>query len=47
VEVHLHKFLTLALNGSGQLHAPNWLDSSAHWTGSWVGSRAGLDVVVN
>jgi hypothetical protein len=46
-EVQLHWFLTSALDG-GQLYAPAALDPvknhGTHWTGGWVGSRAGMDV---
>jgi hypothetical protein len=44
-----YSFLTSALDGvSGQRHAPAALyprikDPGTHWTGGWVGLRAGLD----
>jgi hypothetical protein len=50
VEVYIHAFLTLELDGDG------WLASrlgrfspgknpGTHWIGGWVDPRAGLDVV--
>jgi hypothetical protein len=49
-EAELQAFLNLALNGCGQLHAPNALpqgeiDPGIPLIGSWVGSRARLDAV--
>jgi hypothetical protein len=38
-------FITLALTGSGQLHAPTALTPGTHWTGGWVGPRDSLDDV--
>jgi hypothetical protein len=32
---------------TGQLHAPTALSSDIHWLGCWVGSRAGLVVVMD
>jgi hypothetical protein len=50
VDVYTHIFLTSALVRSGQLHAPAALHPGkrapgTHWTGGWVGPRAGLDAV--
>jgi hypothetical protein len=47
VDVHIYIFLTSALVGSGQLHAPTALnpgkrDPGTHWIGGWVDPRAGL-----
>jgi hypothetical protein len=43
-----YSFLTLALGGvSGQRHAPTaFFPPGTHWTGGWVGPRAGLDTDV-
>jgi hypothetical protein len=52
VEVYLHAFLTLALNGgewSASLPShftPRERAPGTHWIGSWVDPRASLDVVV-
>jgi len=47
VEVYLDAFLTLAMDGSVQLHAPVALSlgkvSRTNWIESWVGPKAGLD----
>jgi hypothetical protein len=50
VEVYFHEFLTSALDGNDQLHAPDSLPpgkkaQSTHWIGGLMGSRAGLDKV--
>jgi hypothetical protein len=42
VNVKIHVFLTSALEG-GQFHAPGERTPCTHWTGGWVGPRAGLD----
>jgi hypothetical protein len=47
VDVQIHVFLTLALFGSGHLHAPASLPPGkelpvTHWIGGWVGTRTGL-----
>jgi hypothetical protein len=51
MEALLHTLLTMALDGSSQLHAPATLPPSkkapgTHWTGGWVGPTAGLGTVV-
>jgi hypothetical protein len=52
VEVQLHAFLTLALNG-GEWSAsrpgrftPRERAPGTHWIGGWVGPKAGLDAVL-
>jgi hypothetical protein len=49
VEAYIHAFLTSALDGGewsasrlGRF-APRERAPGTHWTGGWVGSRAGLD----
>jgi hypothetical protein len=52
MEVSLHAFLTLALDGSewsasrSGPFTPRERDSGTHWIGCCMGSRAGLDAVV-
>jgi hypothetical protein len=52
VEIQLHAFLTLALDGSvWSVSCPGYFTpreraSSTHWIGGWVGTRTGLDMVV-
>jgi hypothetical protein len=48
VDVKIHVFLTSALVGGGQLHAPVALTlckrgPDTHWIGGCVGPRTGLD----
>ena len=49
-EVYIHSFLISALDwGEWSAHAPGLFTTvvgvpSTHWTGGWVGSKAGLDV---
>jgi hypothetical protein len=49
MDIWIHIFLTSAL--LGQLHAPAALPrgraTGTHWSGGWVGPRAGLDDVEN
>jgi hypothetical protein len=42
--VQLHLFLTSALHGSDQLHAPAALPQGTHWIEDWVDPRASMDV---
>jgi hypothetical protein len=52
MEVYLHAFLTLALDGDEWSDSrpgrfkPGEITSGARWVGGWVGLRIGLDAVV-
>jgi hypothetical protein len=52
VEVQIHAFLTSAIDGGewSALRPVRFITTeratSTHWTGGWVGPRAGLDTVV-